>query len=158
MRARTDLFSISAGRASLSRDRAFVVSNGFVMLYANDRQDFCCVVVVVVARDQKQDVPSKVARLRCGSAGFEFPTIAAAHSSDQVEGFRCTHLFLAPFVRRLSPGREKLVPSRSCDFSYLTIFRYFFDATRRDISATIAFVSVSVRPVVSLDALSLGRT
>lgn len=33
----------------------------------------CFCRVVVVACDQKQDTPFKVARLRCGRVGFEFP-------------------------------------------------------------------------------------
>lgn len=35
-------------------------------------------VFAVVARDQKQDTPFKVARLRCGRVGFEFPATVAA--------------------------------------------------------------------------------
>lgn len=49
---------------------------------------------------------------------------AAARSSNQAEGFRCTHLFLAPFVRRLSPVQETGTRTRGSigDSSYLATF------------------------------------
>lgn len=98
----------------------------------------CFCRVVIVTRDQKQDIPSKVARLRCGSVRFEFPTIAAARSSNQAEGFRCTHLPSCP-VRTPIVVRARNWYSRIPTGESLLPSRYFFDIDIRRCSLSFRY-------------------